>query len=181
MPTRYAGSLALVVLSLGLAACGGGGDGGASDHALGEKVVVEHAQDPSGTPSTLGITVLAVRKGTQEEMKQGGFTLEGEELTRTPYYVDTRFENQGSAAIKRQLYVAMEDQDGNLITSTTIIDLGGKPFAQCPKAGDAKLAPGQSYKSCSLFLVPEGREPTKVSFLPTDPGTPTEFVYWSVE
>jgi hypothetical protein len=180
MLARFVVPLALV-LSLGLAACGGGGDGGAADHALGEEVVVEHAQDPNGTPSSLGITVLAVRKGTQEEMKQGGFKLEGEELTRTPYYVDTRWKNQGAAPVKRQHYVAMEDQDGNLITSTTIIDLGGKPFEQCPKAGDAKVAPNQSYKSCSLFLVPEGHDPKKVSFLPTEPGKPTEFVYWNVE
>lgn len=180
MAVRRFAALALVSLSLGLAACGGD-DGGGSSHALGEEVVVEHAQDPNGTPSSLGITVLAVRKGTQEQLKQGGFSLEGEELTRTPYYVDTRFENQGAAPVKRQFSVSLEDQDDNLITSTTIIDLGGEPFEQCPKAGDAPLAPGQSYKSCSLFLVPEGREPTKVSFLPTDPGTPTEFVYWNVE
>jgi len=180
MSARRVAALALVSLTLSLAACGGG-DGGGSSHPLGEEVVVEHAQDPSGTPSSLGITVLAVRKGTQEQMKQGGFTLEGDELTRTPYYVDTRFENQGAAPIKRQLSVSLEDQDDNLITSTTIIDLGGAPFADCPKAGDEALAPGQSYKDCTLFLVPEGREPAKVSFLPTDPGTATDFVYWNVE
>ena len=179
MSVRRVAALALVPLSLGLAACGGG-DGGGTSHPLGEEVVVQHAQDPNGTPSSLGITVLAVRKGTQEQLKQGGFRLEGEELTRTPYYVDTRFENQGADPLKRQLSVSLEDQDDNLITSTTVIDLGGDPFKQCPEAGDAPLAPGQSYKSCSLFLVPEGREPTKVSFLPTVPGTPTDFVYWDV-
>lgn len=41
--------------------------------------------------------------------------------------------------------------------------------------------PGESFEGCTLFLVPEGREPSKVSFLPHDPGNETEFVYWNVE
>ena len=43
------------------------------------------------------------------------------------------------------------------------------------------MAPLESYESCSLFLVPEGGEPKKVSFLPYDPETETEFVYWAAE
>jgi hypothetical protein len=171
--------LALAALGLGLAACGGGG--GSSSLALGAEAVVEHTQIGEGgalTATTLGITVLAVREGTQQELEQGGFTLDPEEQSTTPYYVDVRYENQGTEAIKRQLDVGLEDEDGDLIGSTVIIDLGGAPFEQCPKISEGDLAPGESYESCTLFLVPEGSGPSKVSFLPYDPENETEFVYW---
>ena len=188
--TRRIAPLACVALLLSLAACGGGGGGGnggggggGSTLALGEQAVVEHTQIGGGAdaPSTtLGITVLAVREGTQAELSQGGFELDPEEQSRTPYYVDVRYENQGTAAIERQLDVSLEDQDGNLITATTIISLGGPPFEQCPNINEGELAPGESYESCTLFLVPEGSQPGKVSFLPYDPESETEFVYWDV-
>ena len=187
MSARLTTLLTLAALGLGLAACGGGGGGGGGDGgsalALGEEAVVEHTQIGDGgalTANTLGITVLAVRQGTQEELEQGGFTLDPEEQSTTPYYVDVRYENQGTEAIKRELDVGLEDQDGRLILSTVIIDLGGAPFEKCPKVSEGDLAPGESYESCTLFLVPEGSEPSKVSFLPYDPKNETEFVYWDV-
>jgi hypothetical protein len=179
--TRHLVPLACAALVLGLTACGGGDDDGGSTLALGDEAVVVHTTAP-GLPeeatTTLGVTVLAVRMGTQEQLKQAGFTLDPEEQSATPYYVDTRFENQGSQAVGKPLLVSLEDQDGERIGSTTIIDFGGAPFEQCPKAEDGELAPGQSYEGCLLFLVPEGREPAKVSFLPYDPENPTEYVYW---
>jgi hypothetical protein len=183
MAARRIVPLACVALALGLGGCGGGDDGG-STLALGTEAVVDHTQIGTGgaAPSTtLGITVLKVRQGTQEELKQGGFRLDPDEQKTTPYYVDVRYENQGQEAIKRQLDVGLEDQDGNLISATTIISLGGPPFAKCPKISEGELVPGQSYESCTLFLVPEGREPGKVSFLPYNPTSETEFVYWDVE
>lgn len=171
-------------LVLALAACGGGGGGGksSSDLALGSKAVVSHSQIASGdqkaATTTLGITVLKVRKGTQEELTQGGLTVDAKNKSDTPYYVDVRYENTGSAAIKRSLDVALEDQDGNLITAVTIFNYGGKPFGQCPAINDGEVAPGSSYESCTLFLVPEGKEPSRVSFLPYNPTKETEFVYW---
>ena len=171
--------LALAALGLGLAACGGGG--GSSSLALGAEAVVEHTQIGGGgalTKTTVGITVLAVREGTQQELEEGGFTLDPEEQSTTPYYVDVRYENQGADVIARQLGVGLEDEDGDLISSTVIIDLGGAPFEKCPKIFEGDLAPGESYESCTLFLVPEGSGPSKVSFLPYDPENETEFVYW---
>lgn len=131
--------------------------------------------------TTIGITVLEVRQGTQDELKQAGFTLDPDEQKATPYYVDARFENQGTETIKRDLGVSLEDQDGNSITSTIVIDLGGAPFEKCPKAEDGELAAGESYETCILFLVPESRKASKVSFLPYDPESETDFVYWAVE
>ena len=109
-----------------------------------------------------------------------GFSLDPEEKTATPYYIDVRYANKGSAAIDRGLVVSLEDGDGNTISSTTIINLGGEPFGKCPQAERGKLAPGQSYEDCRLFLVPGGREPERVTFLPYNPEEPTDFVRWTV-
>jgi len=167
-----------------LAGCGGGGvGGGSSSLALGEEAVVEHTEigaSGAAPKTTLGITVLRVRQGTEQGFEQGGFQLDPDEKSTTLYYVDVRYENQGTQAIKRQLNVGLEDDDGSVITATTIISLGGPPFEKCARISDGELAPGASYESCTLFLVPEGKEPSKVSFLPYDPGTETDFVYWDV-
>ncbi len=173
--------LGSAVFVVALTACGGGGGGGGANHPLGAEAVVEHTELSGGNAkTTLGITVLRVRKGTQKELKDAGFTLDPDEQSATPYYVDARFTNKGSNAIKRDLSLSLEDQDGNLISSTVIIELGGTPFQKCRKNTEGELAPGESFETCTLFLVPKGREPSKVSFLPNDPGAETDFVYWDV-
>lgn len=182
MGIRHIAPLPLAAVALALAACGGG-DGGGSDLALGEEAVVEHTQTgkPDGPKTTLGITVVAVRKGTQAELEQAGFKLDPDEKTTTPYYVDTRFENQGQQAMPLPLFVSLEDDEGNSISSTTIINLGDSTFEQCPQSEEEELAPGATHETCLLFLVPDGNEAKRVSFLPYDPEDPTDFVYWTVE
>ena len=184
MSVRLIVPVACAVLGLGLAACGGDGGGGGDELALGQEAVVEHTQSSGGAggpKTTLGVTAMKVRKGTQEELKAGGFSLDPEEEAMTPYYVDARYANKGSAAVKDVPDVSMEDQDGNLISGTVIISLGGEPFDKCPKNDDNDLDPGESQESCTLFLVAEGREPKRVSFLPYNPTEETEFVYWTVD
>jgi hypothetical protein len=182
MSARRLIPFACAVLTLGLAACGGGKNVAA--HLLGEEVVVQHTEvgaTGAGAPkSTLGVTVLAVRKGTQQELKAGGYEVDPEDQSKTPYYVDVRWANTGSGTLKRNLGVGLEDGDGNLINATTIFDFGGKPFAKCPHVAEGTLKPGETYKSCTLFLFPEGKEPARVSFLPYDPKAETDFVYWDV-
>ena len=188
MLAPMASRFVLAGLVLATAGCGGGGGSGggksSSELPLGTKAVVTHTQIASGAQkaarTTLGITVLKVRKGTQQELTQGGFTVDAKNKSDTPYYVDVRYENTGSAAIKRSLDVALEDQDGNLITSVVIFYSGGKPFATCPTINEGALAPGASYESCTLFFVPQGKQPSRVSFLPYNPKKETQFVYWKV-
>jgi hypothetical protein len=169
-------------LALSLAACGGGGSSGAAAHALGKQVVVKHTQIVSAggrAPTTmLGVTVLKVRKGSQAELRRAGFTVDAKAKSTMPYYVDVRYANKGAEAIKRTLDVGLEDQHGNLITATTIFNFGGQRFAKCPKISEGQLMPGKSYQDCTLFLVPKGSNPAKISFLPYDPKHETQFVYW---
>ena len=181
---RVSRALGFIAIWLLVAACGGGASGGAAALALGKEAVVEHTQISGASPApktTLGITVLAVRTGTIAELEAGGYEIDADQQSLTPYYVDVRFENKGSQAIDRHLGVSLEDQDGNLITSVTIFNYGGEVFAMCPDNGRGELASGDAFETCTLFLVQPGRKPTRVSFLPYDPGKETDFVYWSVD
>jgi len=181
---RASRALGFIAIGLLVAACGGGAGGGAAALALGKEAVVEHAQISGASPgpkTTLGITVLAVRTGTIAELEAGGYEIDADQQSLTPYYVDVRFENKGSQATDRHLWVSLEDQDGNLISAVTIFNYGGEPFAMCPDNGRGELAPGDAFETCTLFLVQPGRKPTRVSFLPYDPGKETDFVYWSVD
>lgn len=179
---RIAAALAIAGAALAAAGCGGsGGDDGGSELALGEEAVVEHTDlDSPGTPTTtLGITVLAVREGSVQELEQGGFQLDPDEKDVTPYYVDSRIENEGEEAVRKLLFLGLEDGDGNRTSATTIVSLGGAPFGKCEKRTDGTVAPGESFETCTLFLVRSG-EPRRVSFLPQSAEGATDFVYWDV-
>jgi hypothetical protein len=135
-----------------------------------------------GASTTIELTVLAVRQGTQDELKAGGYEIDPEDQSTTPYYVDARFENTGEETITRNLDVSLEDSDGNLIGRTLIFDYGGKPFEKCPEVTKGDFAPGDSYESCTLYLVPEGIDVGQVSFLSDNgEGVEPEFVYWESE
>ena len=74
----------------------------------------------------------------------------------------------------------MEDGDGNLLSATSIINIGGTPFELCPATEEGPLEPGESVETCSFFVLEEGVRPARVSFLPYTPGTETDFVYWAI-
>jgi hypothetical protein len=183
--TSVSVSICALACLLLLSACGGG-EGGDDVRALGDSAVVGYNEpDESGgrgVSTKLEITVLDVRQGTQDELSDAGFEVDEEDRDTTPYYVDARYENVGDGTVKRNLDVSLEDSDGNLVGSTLIFDYGNKGFPSCENVTEGKLGPGDSYESCTLFLVPEGIEVGKVSFL-SDMGadTPPEFVYWAVE
>jgi hypothetical protein len=178
--SQLAGALLALAAAALAAGCGGGG-GESSSLALGEQASVQHTNSGAaeGTPTTiLGVTVLAVRPGTQQELEDGGFSLDPDEKELKPYYVDVRYENQGDNAIKRSLGVGLRDQDDDLISEAVIISLGGPPFAECPRIREGTLEPGDSYESCSLFLLPQGSDPDRVHFLPYVPGIESDWVFW---
>ncbi len=177
------GLAALAVAMIALARVTGGD--GAKPHPLGEEVVVGHTDLSGGQPGVrtrIGLTVLAVRKGTQQELAANGLEVEPEDETATPYYVDARFANKGPNAVKRGLSVGLEDSDGNRIPSTLLFDFGNEPFEPCRRISEGTLRPGQSYESCTFVLVPDGVEPARVEFLSDrGPDEEPEFVYWAVE
>ena len=178
-----AGLAALAVAMVALARVTGGD--GAKPHPLGTEVVVGHTDMRSGgagVRTRIGLTVLRVRTGTQQELAANGLEVEPEDRTATPYYVDARFANRGPNAVGKSLRVGLEDSDGNLVPSTLVFGLGDEPFEPCPTVTDGTLKPGESYESCTLVLVPDGVDVEKVEFLSDKgPDEEPEFVYWAVE
>ncbi len=136
----------------------------------------------TGVRATIGLTVLAVRKGTHQQLEEHGFEVDAEGRDTTPYYIDARFENQGNQPVKRTFDVSLEDSDGNLIGRTIVFNYGDKPYKHCTEVTKGTLKPGASYESCSLFLVKEGVEIGKVSYLSDNgPDEAPEFVYWEAK
>ena len=173
-------TLALALAALGLAGCGGG-DGDGKKLALGQEAVVEFTTAASGDTAavntTLGVTVLAVREGTQAELKQAGFEVDPENQSATPYYVDVRYANKGKGKASRDVSVAMEDSDGNSIPTTLVFDYRGKPYDKCENVKGA-LAPGQSYEDCTLFLVPEDQDVGNILFTSQSADAEIKFTRW---
>ena len=176
---------ALLAVGCGGDASGAGDGGDDGDlHALGDEVVVGYSEPTdtgqAGISTTLGVTVQAVRQGSQEDLTEAGFEVDTEDQSTTPYYVDVRYENQGENGVKKNLDVSLEDAQGNLISSTVIFNFGDRELPPCPHVNEGQLQPGDSYEACTLFLVPEGSEVAKVSFLayPNGADAEPEFVYW---
>lgn len=168
---------------IGIAQLTGGGD---ELHPLGTEVVVglhEPKEDGSeGERAKLGLTVVAVRRGTQEELEANGIEVEPEDRSATPYYVDARFTNRGPGTVEHAPSVALDDSDGNSFRGLIIIGAGDEPFEPCPTRTDAQLEPGESDESCSLILVPDGLDVARVSYLSDrGPSEEPEWVYWASE
>ena len=179
-------AIGLAVLALGAVALARvTGRDGAKPHPLGTQVVVGHTDVSEGSPGVrtqVGLTVLAVRKGTQQELAANGLEVEPEDRTATPYYVDARFTNRGPNAVGKNLRDGLEDSDGNRIPSTLLFDFGNEPFEPCPSVTTGTLEPGDSYEGCTLVLVPDGIDPARVEFLSDrGPDREPQFVYWAVE
>lgn len=178
MSQRPVVALVILMMAIGVVACGG--EASVAALALGEEAKVQHADTTAGSaPTALGVTVLAVREGTMEEL-EAFFEIDEENRGKTPFYVDARYENEGDQTISRELRTSLEDQDGDLIQAVVIFNYGGQPFEACTDNTEGELAPGESFESCTLYLVPEGSTPTRASFLPYVPGEETDWVYWAV-
>jgi hypothetical protein len=174
----------LLAATVWMVACGSSSSGGTL-LALGTEAVVGYSVQASGsTPAvdtSLGVTVLAVRPGTQAELEAGGFTVEDKDST--PYYVNTRYSNKGKGPLPRNLSVGMEDTKGNSVPTTLIMDLSGTPFAPCTDHNDSAttLEPGDSYETCTLFLVPKGTRLAKVRFVSQSSDATITFTDWATK
>ena len=169
-----------------MVACGGSSSGG-TKLALGTEAVVAYTAQPSGTTpavdTTLGITVIAVRTGTQADLVAGGFQIDDKDKDSIPYYVDARYSNKGTGSVPRSLSVGMEDTKGNSVPTTLIFDLGGVPFEPCVDNNDSAktLEPGDSYETCTLFLVSPGTKVDRVRFVSQAPDATITFTDWATK
>jgi len=175
---------AVTIAALTMAACGSSSSGG-TKLALGTEATVSYAASADGTipaaNTTIAVTVVAVRVGTQDELAAAGLQLDDTAKNSTPYYVDAKFTNKGSNAVARNLPLDVEDTKGESVSSTIILDLSGSGFAKCPGNDSGLLNPGESYQSCSLFLVPKGKKIDRVRFVSQAPDATNTFTDWAAK
>lgn len=170
----------LALLAPAVAGCGEDKDGAGTEEdeplPLGTAAEIDfYGTDGSDEAQGSGtVTITAVRQGAITDLTSAGYTLDPEEEATTPYYVDVAFQNDGDSPVDLRK-PSGQDQDGNLITSLTLINLGDGPaFEPCPDVPDT-LAAGEAGAGCAIILVPDGRELTQISYLP---GGTAGFIYW---
>lgn len=135
---------------------------------LGERVVAPYVVYGTGAKAatkqttTLGVTVLRVRKGKISDFKD--FNLDADEKNTVPHYVEVKYENLGDLKLQRFLMdPAIEDTEGNEYKPLNLIVLSGT-FKQCPQPSKARLRGGQSFTLCAPFLLPKGKTYERVRF-----------------
>lgn len=158
MSTRILLLSATLLSVAGLAGCGG-----SEELTLGTAADVEF-----GT-----VTVTDVRTGSSDELEAAGFSLDPDERAASVYYVDVTFDNTGDTAVAPGR-PSGEDDDENLISALTVIDLGGPPFTLCPAIPD-EVPAGEEVEACTILLVPDSVELARITYLP--PGG-EDFIYW---
>jgi hypothetical protein len=177
------GLVVLALIMVGIAQLTGGDDGGdGGSLALGETAVVEYTKVDDagklGSPTMLAVTVTEVRAGTRDELTKAGFEIDDEGENSTPYYIDARYENRGQVPVKKGIDVHLEDSDGESLPSTLLFDFGDKGFKPCQPVTEGSLAPGESYESCTLVLVPEDSDVGKVLFVSQKANSEIVFTRW---
>lgn len=182
MRSRAFAIVTSVIGAVALTGCGGGPQAS----PLGEAIEVGHVDSEAGTATTLAITVTDVRQGSIEELEKAGLEFDDDERDLVPYYVDATYENTGDEAVKRNMRPSIEDADDNLINPTVVFDFSGgkgqdKEPGPCPNVEDGEVAAGESFEDCTLFLVSQGVEVARVTFLSKPEDGESEFVYWAVE
>lgn len=190
VPVTAALVLAGAATAVLLASCAGSGDdpgGGFSgdagsgtveeteDLALGTPAEIEFfSSGPTPEPNGTGtVAVTAVRKGSTQDLVDAGYALEPDQRSSTPYYVDLRFENDGTTPVEPREPAGTDAEEG-LILSLVLINLDGQDFTPCPGVPDS-LEPGARAHGCSILLVPSGHTLERISYLP---GGTAETIYW---
>lgn len=178
------GAVALVVAG-SLAGCGDDGDTPTEPRAhvealdLGATADIAYFPDSGGTEpvATGSVTVTAVRTGTVADLTAAGYQLTAEQKDTTPYYVDVRFENDGTTPVAPRRPSGYDEDADDTILALTLIDLNGTSFALCPGIPD-EVQPGITALGCAVLLVPTDAHLSHVSYLAN---ASVDDVYWTVE
>jgi hypothetical protein len=162
-------------------ACSSGATGPAA-LALGASATVQVVSAASGTTPAVDtsytVTVLAVRKGAVSDLTSAGYTIDADQVTDTPYYVDVRWTNAGTGDATRNQVISVEDAKLGGLTSLTLVSLDGSSFDTCKPGDDSAFHPGDTYESCAIFFLPAGRAPTTIRFVSQAKNGTITFTDW---
>ncbi len=139
--------------------------------ALGESAVGAWAprQDLVGV---LDVTVTRVAE-TTVQASLAGFDLDGEEQSSTPYFVTATVTNVGDTDLGgRQVPLYFLDRQGVLVVPTGV----ARDFEACPGSIlPAVFAPGDTTRTCLIFLVDPDASLQSIVFRPPEGVVPLEW------
>ena len=118
-----------------------------------------------GLVGVVGVQVQRVERTTVAR-SLAGYELTPEESASTPYFVTVKVGNGGDTDLGgRQLPVYVVDSEDRLVAPTGI----DPAFEPCPGSVlPAVFAPGETTRSCLIFLVAPGAELAQVMFRPPE-------------
>ena len=172
---------AALALALVLTACGGGDDPepkasipagfdvpdgvtitkAGAKRTRGEAATVVYQIDGTAT-SAVTVTINDVRKGVIEDFRF--FSLQPEQQTTSPFYVDLTVVNEGPAGLGgASLPVFAHDDTKKLLPPTPVVG----SFAPCPSGAlPESFLPGETATLCLVYLVPQGHALVSVDLQP---------------
>lgn len=116
----------------------------------------------------VGVVEVAVTRVEETTVQESlaGFDLGRDEQRSTPYFVTTKVTNVGETDLgARQLPLYFLDDRGALVLPTGV----ARDFEPCPGSTlPAVFAPGESTRSCLIFLAPEGSSLQSITFRPPE-------------
>ncbi len=126
----------------------------------GSATVVFEPNQRTGT--VLRLTVQQVTEGSIRDLSD--FVLDSSVRSSTPYYVDVRVENVGEGQVGG-FAVPLYGVAGDTLLQASAFTT---PFERCESEPLPDRFPGgRTFKSCLVYLVPEGERLEAVSFRPS--------------
>lgn len=158
---RIVRTLGIISCLLLVTACGGDDAGGGSDGGDGDvkRTTYEPGEQATfiGPNGTLDVKISAeATEGSIEELE--GFNLEEDERSMTPWYVTRTYENAGEDDITSEdAFTGVVDAfDDTGVEPRQLALLGDFTRCELVNAPDPFPA-GESFTSCDVYLVEEGR------------------------
>ena len=142
---------------------------------LGETTLVSHGSSAENK-STMEITTRTVKQGKLTELED--VRLDGKERQMTPYYVTVNYRYvDGVAPHMSSLGITPKLRDGRGEEADRVFTSKDE-VKNCVNNRPDKLAKGEDFTSCRVFLVAEGERPTMVAYQNDYRQDP---VFWKVQ
>lgn len=180
--TKYTGWLAAGLAAIALSACGGDDDKPATaaelnatptaeatpaaGHAgevtitplgttlkVGEPAVIDYQDATTRDKGIIELTPVKIEKGTLDDFKN--IDLDDAQKKSTPYYAEISVKNVGTTSLdgaSPHTYINGVDDRGQ--DQNEIIFFGD--FERCDQESPKKFRPGDTYKGCLVYLIPDG-------------------------
>ncbi len=138
--------------------------------AFGQTATVIYEPDQK-TGTVLELAVEGARQGSTADFK--GYILNDYTRAATPYYVDVRVRNVGDGTVgPTAVPLWGVDAQNTLLPPATFTTR----FATCPSEElPARFAPGDTLRTCLVYLAPERGRLTAVSFRPNQQFEPIQW------